>query len=147
MNIEQINTNQEILNCFQIMKQLVTSVEEKGFIKQIRRKEKKGYMLYALKMDGLVVSIIGIRIYEYFGCGKFLVIDDLVTNEEHRNKGYGKLLFQWALEYAKKIKCNEIQLDSSIDLFKAHKFYFNMGMKITNYHFTLNIKNKSNEQK
>ena len=140
MEIKQLKTDQEILSCFAIMKQLVNSIKRNSFIEQIRRKEKMGYKLYALKVKNEIVSLIGIRIYEYFGCGKFLIIDDLVSDEGKRDNGYGGILFQWAIDYARNIKCNEIQLDSSIGLFQAHKFYFNKEMKISNYHFTLNIK-------
>jgi GNAT superfamily N-acetyltransferase len=138
MHIQLIdNDDQKINSCFSIMKQLVPSINKNDFLDQVKRKYKYGYKLVVLEVDNKVLSLAGIRFYEYFGCGKFLIIDDLVTKKDFRGKGYGKRIFEWIKSYARKNGCSEIQLDSNINLFKAHKFYMNMGMNISHHHFSL----------
>jgi len=139
MKITFLKTDAEKKDSFKIMKQLVSKLEEKSYLKQIKRKEKFGYKLLAIKDKDKIISLAGIRFYEYFGCGKFIIIDDFVTNKKYRKLGFGTKLFDWIKKYAKKENCSEIQLNSSIKRHKAHKFYKKQGMKITNYHFTKKI--------
>lgn len=139
MYIKQLISDAEISKSFDLIKQLVDSIQENTFVAFVRRKEKMGYKLFALLEDDIIVSVIGIRIYEYFGCGKFLIIDDLITDNNKRSKGYGKVVFEWVKKYAKAKKCNEIHLESGVNRSRAHKFYFDQNMKIMNYNFTLNI--------
>jgi GNAT superfamily N-acetyltransferase len=140
MVIKLINNDQEINNCFPIIKQLIPKISKKNFIDQIKIKYEYGYRLVALKIDNKIISVADIRFYEYFGCGKFLIIDDFVTDKYMRSKGYGKKVFEWIKKYALKNNCSEIQLDSNINLHKAHKFYMNMGMNISHHHFSITIK-------
>lgn len=139
MEILIAKNDDEILQCFDIMKQLVNSINKNNFLLQVKRKYEMGYRLVFLKINNEVVSIIGTRIYEYFGCGKFLIIDDFITDKDKRGKGYGKKIFNWVKKFVKENQCSQIQLDSSIELYKAHKFYMNMGMNISHHHFSITL--------
>jgi GNAT superfamily N-acetyltransferase len=68
--------------------------------------------------------------------GKSLYIDDLVTAEHHRSKGYGKRLMAGLKEMAKRQGCKFWHLDSGTHRHKAHKFYFSQGFHIASYHFS-----------
>ena len=41
---------------------------------------------------------------------KFIVIDNIVIDENYRNNGYGEILLNYSIEYAKKEKYNDIVL-------------------------------------
>lgn len=68
-----------------------------------------------------------------------MYIDDLVTDANKRSKGYGDKLFDWLLEFARKEKCKQFQLDSGVQLFDAHRFYLRKKMNITAHHFGLKL--------
>lgn len=67
--------------------------------------------------------------------GKYLYIDDLVTAESQRSKGYGETLVRWLRELAIKEGCTYLHLDSGTHRGRAHKFYFEQGFTIASYHF------------
>jgi GNAT superfamily N-acetyltransferase len=62
---------------------------------------------------------------------KFAHIDDFIIEESERKKGYGKVLMDRILKYAKKYQINPVKLTSSLEFREAHKFYEKIGGKFT----------------
>lgn len=141
MRFITLNTDEQIISAFTLMKQLVPSLsDEKAFLEIVRRKQTNhGYNLIALQQDNTYVSLAGYRYNEYYATGLFLFIDDLVTLEALRSKGYGEKLFNHIVELARTEGCSEIHLDTSINLNLAHKFYYRLGMKISHFHLTIPV--------
>ena len=75
-------------------------------------------MITEVKKDKLLQSI------------KTLYIDDICVNEKARGKHVGKALFEYVLDYAQSIGCNNITLNVWEGNVTALCFYRNMGMKI-----------------
>jgi GNAT superfamily N-acetyltransferase len=71
--------------------------------------------------------------------GRYLYVDDLVTDESERSKGYGDAIFDWLVNYAKEQNCDQFHLDSGVQRFDAHRFYFRKRMKILAYHFSFDL--------
>ena len=131
----------EILRCFPLMAQLRTHLVETEFLERIRRQiQTDGYRLAFLEADGGVVSLAGYRFCECLYSGKFLYVDDLVTDEACRSQGYGAQLFAWLVDQAKAANCEQLRLDSGVQRFAAHRFYLTHGMDITCHHFALKLK-------
>lgn len=130
---------QDIKICYPVMVQLRTSLKENEFIKRVNRQKKNGYMLVFTKDKDNVVAVAGFRILENLAHGKFLYIDDLITDSDNRSKGYGGKLFDFLVDYAKKEGCKEIHLDSGVQRFNAHRFYFRKRMSIISHHFSLSL--------
>ena len=84
-------------------------------------------------------AVAGIRIAEWLAGGKSLEIEDLVSTENERSKGFGGALFDWIVDYAKSENCDHIKLVSHVTRFGAHKFYLNKGMKIEAHYFSLKL--------
>ena len=61
---------------------------------------------------------------------KTLYIDDICVNEKARGKHVGKALYEYVLDYAQSIGCNNITLNVWEGNAPALSFYRNMGMKI-----------------
>jgi len=59
---------------------------------------------------------------------KYIVIDNIIIDEKHQNRGYGQQLLNFMIEYAKEKKYNDIMLnvycfnEKAIDLYKKHGF-------------------------
>ena len=61
---------------------------------------------------------------------KTLYIDDICVDENARGKHVGKALYEYVLEYAKSIGCNNITLNVWEGNEPALHFYRNMGMQV-----------------
>ena len=67
--------------------------------------------------------------------GKVIYVDDLVTAQGMRSRGYGETLLDWLYELAKSTGCMALELDSGTHRAEAHRFYFRERMTITSFHF------------
>src|SRR5205823_14484686 len=63
--------------------------------------------------------------------GKFLYVDDLVTRDSDRSRGFGGELLDWLIEQAREHGCENLELDSGVQRFDAHRFYFSKRMNIS----------------
>jgi len=64
-------------------------------------------------------------------------VDDLVTDETARDTGAGRALIAWLVGEARRHGCAGVQLDSGVQRFAAHAFYFGRGMRIAAHHFAM----------
>ena len=96
-----------------------------------------------LELDGVVRSVAGFRILNLLFSGRTLYIDDLVTHDSDRSRGFGAALFDWLVEHAKEQGCEHLTLDSGVQRFAAHRFYLKRGMYITSHHFQLKLNTAS----
>lgn len=98
--------------------------------------ETEGYKLAFIEDQGKVVAVAGYRSYTNLFMGKNLYVDDLVTSEHVRSKGYGQQMVKWLRNEAQKENCSVYHLDSGTHRGEAHKFYFRQGFTISSYHFS-----------
>ena len=86
------------------------------------------------------MAAAGFRITESLAWGKYLYIDDLIVDEDHRRHGCAKALWIWLTRVAKENGCEQMHLDSGVNRHDAHKFYLRHGMDITCHHFQVPVK-------
>lgn len=122
------------------MSELRPHLEKEMFLFQIRRQEQQGFSLVFAEENDVVVAVAGFRLMENLAYGKFVFVDDLITSEKERSKGYGDALLDWIFQFARKNNCTSIQLDSGVQRFDAHRFYLRKQMNISCHHFSLNLK-------
>ncbi len=131
-------SDEEIESCYPIMLQLRPHLRENEFVGRVRSQQAGGfYLAYASDADGAVHAVTGFRMLENLALGAFLYVDDLVTAAADRSKGWGQLLFDWLVEYARAHGCNTLDLDSGVQRHGAHRFYLRNRMDISSYHFRL----------
>ena len=140
MKILIAKTDGEINKCFAVLSQLRTNLTIEKFFDNVKKQKKFGYRLAFAEDNGKVVCVAGFRISESLAWGKFMYIDDLITDSNSRSKGYGNKLMDWLIDYAKNEKCDELHLDSGVQRYGAHRFYLHKRMDITAHHFTLRLK-------
>lgn len=139
MNINTTNSDKEIAACYPVMYELRPHIKEDEFISRVREQQQSGYHLAFVEDNNDVVAVAGFRISENLAWGRFLYIDDLVTQPSHRSKGYGAKLLLWLKEYAIKEACQQLHLDSGIQRKDAHRFYEREGMTMASLHFVENL--------
>ena len=108
-------------------------------MQQVLRQQRDGYLLAFLEADGEVRAVAGYRFLESLFSGKFLYVDDLVTRDRDRSRGFGGALLDWLVEQALSLGCDTLELDSGVQRFDAHRFYLLKRMNISSYHFRIKI--------
>ncbi|WP_445360144.1 GNAT family N-acetyltransferase [Microbulbifer sp. EKSA005] len=98
MNISIAETDQDILDCYEVLSQLRPHISKDDFLKRILSLTHNcGYQLARLDDNG-VKAVVGYRISDWLHTGKYLEIEDLIISAEKRSSGYGGKLFDWILE-------------------------------------------------
>lgn len=133
--------DEEIRGCYPVMAELRPHVSEGEFLPRVRRQmAEAGYGLAYLADGGEVKAVAGFRVSECLAWGKFLYVDDLVSKEGERSKGYGGELFDWLVAHARERGCDQFHLDSGVQRFAAHRFYLQRRMFIEAHHFGLKLR-------
>jgi len=136
MNIYLATTDKEIAACYTVISELRPHIPENQFISRVKSQEKSGYRLAIVEDQGSIVAVAGFRIGENLAWGRFLYIDDLVTDEKQRSRGYGSKLLSWVRAHAINEGCQQLHLDSGIQRHDAHRFYERESMSKSGFHFT-----------
>ncbi len=136
--ILRIRERAAVRRCYPVMEQLRPHLDEAAFCEQVERQfETQQYHLAALENEGTIVSVAGYRHLENLVYGTHLYVDDLITDEAQRGRGFGGQLFDWLVEEARREGCSALHLDSGVQRFAAHRFYLGKRMEITSRHFGL----------
>ena len=119
----------EIAACYELMRQLRPHLKsQEEFIARWRRQSADGYRIVALWEQGGPVAIAGYRLTENLVHGKFLYVDDLISDQSARSRGHGARLLDKLKEDGRALGCNKLVLDTGLDNFLAHRFYFRQGL-------------------
>jgi GNAT superfamily N-acetyltransferase len=132
-------TDADIVSCFDTIHQLRSHLSLDEFLARVRRQQKDGYRLACIVADGRVVATAGYRISEKLSCGRFLFVDDLVTEQSQRSRGYGAQLLSWLRMQAAAAGCSRLQLDTGVQRTDAQRFYEREGMDRVAYHYESKI--------
>jgi hypothetical protein len=118
-----LKTDSAILLSCEVMCQLRPDIKKSDYLSLIRMQENKGYNLVSLSEAGQILSAAGFRFCRSLGWGKYLYVDDLVTDASKRSKGAGKALFDWLVDRAGEAECAELRLDSALWRNERHRFF------------------------
>lgn len=143
MNIKELDTETEIESCFNLMKVLRPKMESiPDFVAQILRQRKESYRIVGIEEQGKIVALAGFRELENLIHGKFIYVDDLVTDPEYRNKNMGQALLLHISAIAKDKFYNNVVLDTGLANSQAQKFYYREGFLGLGMHFIRPVKNE-----
>lgn len=86
-------------------------------------------LLSAVEDTQLIGSVMGVICEELYGnCRSFLVLENMIVDQEHRKRGIGKALIA-ELERRAAEKCNQIILVTETNRIDACNFYKSVGYK------------------
>ncbi|HET8656809.1 MAG TPA: GNAT family N-acetyltransferase [Longimicrobiaceae bacterium] len=137
--IRLADSDEDILRCLPVMRQLRTELTDEEFVPRVRRQEAGGYRLVLAESGGAVRAVAGFRIIDNLAGGRILYVDDLVTDAAERSRGHGRALLEWLVERAREEGCRNLELDSGVQRFDAHRFYLANRMVISSHHFRLKL--------
>ena len=128
---------EQIDRCFAVMQQLRPQLSAAEFASRVQVQQAEGYRLAYLEYDSKVVAVAGFRVMHMLWSGKTMYVDDLVTDEAMRSRGFGEAMIAWLISQARSEGCATFSLDSGTHRHQAHAFYFRQGLRITDFHFQM----------
>lgn len=102
----------------------------------LRKMFAEGAEMAVLHVDGVVKSLVMYRCHHTTFHGFRFYVDDLVTDETERARGFGGALLRWCEQQARERGCDSFDLESGVQRPRTHKFYFREGMTIFAFGFT-----------
>ena len=138
--IKIAETDDEIVNCYQVMAELRPHIQPDEFLPIVKRLAEIAGFRLAYLLDHEIKAVAGFRISEWLAGGKYLEIEDLVAKSSERSKGNGGELFDWLVAYARENECHQVRLVSRINRHDAHRFYLKKGMLLDAHYFSMNLK-------
>jgi GNAT superfamily N-acetyltransferase len=122
-----------------VMVQLRPHLDREAFVELCKIQFDEGFRLVAAFEGEVCRAVAGFRIQHFLHRGKNLYVDDLVSDFAARGRGFGKALLDWLKEEARRGGCANLHLDSGVQRAEAHAFYFAQGLRITSYHFAVDL--------
>jgi GNAT superfamily N-acetyltransferase len=136
MDIVELSPGDERLGAvWPVLQELRDGLDDEQLAQRYAEGHDGGYRIAALFDGEECRAAAGYRVMTNFVSGKHLYIDDLVTAERWRSKGYGRLLNKYLTERARNEDCTSVQLDSATHRRPAHRFYFRERYGIAAFHF------------
>lgn len=86
--------------------------------------------------DGeILIGVSGMWFSTRHYSGKSVEVDHVYIDEDYRGSGLGKLFFKWIYNYVKQKGYESVELNTYVQNYPSHKFYYNEGFQILGYHF------------
>jgi GNAT superfamily N-acetyltransferase len=140
MNIREIQPG-DTGSAFLAMTALRTHIPDQAeFVRRVDEVQRpEGYRLVGAfdREEPAAAAVAGFREGNNLAWGHFLYVDDLATRPEFRRRGLGRGLLVWLAREAARLGCEELHLDSGVQLERAdaHRLYLNSGLVISSHHF------------
>ncbi len=140
-DILPMQSEAEVRETYALMRQLRQAMSEEAYLEQVGRLMRgQGYRLAGLREGGVLRCVAGYRLGESLSWGRYLYVDDLVSDLSQRSKGHGKRMLDWLAQEARRQGCAELHLDSGTQRLEAHRFYLRERMDIVFFHFKKDLR-------
>ncbi|WP_370606136.1 GNAT family N-acetyltransferase [Pantoea ananatis] len=138
--VKSVTSEADVRASFRLMKQLRPHLfSEDEFWDRWQRQTENGYMLDGIFYEEGPVALAGYRIQENLVHGRFLYVDDLITDENKRGCGYGEGMMTHLAEHARTTGCARLVLDTALSNSLGQRFYFRCGLLATSLRFSINL--------
>lgn len=139
-DLRPIKDEIDALRCYPLMLQLRPHLaSETEFLERWQAQTKAGYCLAGLFDGSIPVALAGYRVQENLVHGRFLYVDDLVTEASLRRRGNGEQLMRYLRGQARALGCGKLILDTPLSNSLGHRFYFRCGLLASALRFTVAI--------
>lgn len=138
--IRSLSNEANVRECFQLMQQLRPHLtSEAEFLTRWQRQAAEGYLLAGLFDGSTIMALTGYRVQENLVHGRFLYVDDLVTDVSLRGSGHGERLMAYLRDQARALGCGKLVLDTPLSNSLGHRFYFRCGLLASALRFNVPI--------
>ena len=130
----------DIAACYALMRALRPQLSsEAEFVERWRRQSEQGYAILALWRAQRPVALAGFRVQENLVHGRFLYVDDLVTDESERRHGHGARLLDRLKAEGRARGCHKLVLDTALENTLAHRFYYRQDLLAMSLRFNCRL--------
>jgi len=133
--VREIKSGALMLEQYPLIKQLNKTISKKDYKEMLRDMIVHGYRMAGVYDSDKCIGLSGFWISTKIYCGKYVELDNVVIDKDHRSKGIGKILLDWIELEAIKEGCKAVILDAYVENTGAHRFYNREGFTITGHHF------------
>lgn len=127
--LRHAESEEEVAACFPVMAQLRPDLQDAAeFVARVMRQRGDGYRLLAAWRDAAPVGLAGYRTEENLIHGRFIYVDDLVTDAGERGRRIGALLLDRVAVEGRRLGLRRLVLDTALDNVLAHRFYYRQGL-------------------
>ncbi|MBU2898133.1 GNAT family N-acetyltransferase [Vibrio hepatarius] len=137
MQVRLLENGPDYVKALEVLLQLRNNYNLDTLSAQVQKQQQNGFQVAYVKLRDEVIAVAGFCIGEKLAWGKYMYIDDLITNSAYRSRGAGKILLDWLKEHARENGCVQLHLDSGVQRYPAHRFYLCNGFNIASHHFSL----------
>jgi ribosomal protein S18 acetylase RimI-like enzyme len=138
--LRSLSNQADVRGCFRLMQQLRPHLtSEAEFLDRWQRQAAGGYLLAGLFDGSAPVALTGYRVQENLVHGRFLYVDDLVTDVALRGSGHGERLMAYLRDQARALGCGKLVLDTPLSNSLGHRFYFRCGFLASALRFNVPI--------
>lgn len=85
--------------------------------------------------NDILIGVSGLWYCTRHYAGKSVELDHVFIAEDFRNKGLGKQFLEWIYSHVKAKGVKTAELNTYVQNYPSHKFYYNEGFEILGYHF------------
>ena len=130
---------------YSVMKELRTSLlTAQSYTNQVDNIQRgAGYRLFAVFVPEQkdAIAVCGFRLTHNLVWGRYIYIDDLVTQQTFRRQGYANALMDAVTTEARKLGCTEIHLNANVSPERSamHSLCYNKDFFIASHHFRRNL--------
>lgn len=127
--VRPVTAEDDVRALFGLMAQLRPQLQgADAFVDYWRRQAASGYRLVVVEEGATAQALVSYRVQENLVHGRFLYVEDLVTDAGARGRGHGERLMAWLREQARVRGCAKLVLDTGLDNVLAHRFYYRCGL-------------------
>ena len=126
MQIRELDLK-ELQTVYEVISQLRTELSYKEFEDLIYDMRHMEYKMIGIMEGEELFAYAGVAVQTNLYHKRHLYVFDLVTDKKYRAKGYGKMMLDYLVDYAKMGMCENIVLSSGFAKENAHKFYEKNG--------------------
>ena len=98
------------------------------------------YELYGAYDGDSLVAVCGAWVATKLWCGRYLEVDNIVTDPERRSMGAGTQLMEAMENLARERDCEILALDSYASNTASHRLYHRLGYEIKGFHFVKELR-------
>jgi GNAT superfamily N-acetyltransferase len=123
IEIQELRSPQEWQEALPVLRELRPNLIEPDYLRLLESMGQEGYRLFALRDDGIIVSLAGVAVRTNFHYGRHVWVHDLVTASTARSRGHGRRLLDFIENFARRENCKVVALSSGLQRTDAHRFY------------------------
>ena len=138
--IKELNSKEEMLQTYKILKQRYQELSLENFTTQISEMiALNDFKMIAAFSGDEIIGVCGYWILRMFYCGRYIQLSSFIVDEEKRGGGVGKKILHEIEKIGKKLNCEKIVLDSFTENKKSHALYYRENFYISGFHFVKDL--------